>query len=535
MAEQWDDVCDVLVVGSGGGALIGAYSAASRGLKTIVVEATDKFGGTTAYSGSGMWLPGNPVLKRSGAPDTAESARAYYKAVVGTRTPETLQDAFLDTGPKMIEDLERNPLFRWDVYPWPDYYGNVANAHPGRHMISQSIASAEIGELRQHIRPTLSTEREGQPAMEPLMAGQALIGRALKATQDTGNAELRRNAPLDKLIVEDGRVVGGETVSSDGKRRRIRATRGVLLAAGGFEHNDELRKKYGIAGTRKWSVGAPGNLGKALQAGIEIGAATDLLDQAWWSPGLLHPDGSATFTVGILGGIIVNGAGKRFADEAMAYDRLGREMLKGEATGVKHLPSWMIWDNRFGGEPPIMNASVALLPRQKYLDAGLWKSADTLEGLAEQIGVPADALVATVNRFNQFAETGVDEDFHRGEEAFEKFIFAAADHLENLVSNEGKMGKGPIEKGPNPGLIPITKGPFHAAAFAVSDLGTKGGLKTDEKARVLRPDGSVIKGLYAAGNTMAAVSGEAYPAGGNPVGSSAVFSYIAALDMAAGN
>src|SRR5262249_13371310 len=202
--------------------------------------------------------------------------------------------------------------------------------------------------------------------------------------------------------------------------------------------------------------GGLGNRGQALEAAIEIGAATDLMDQAWWSPGVMHPDGTATFTVGILGGIMVNGAGKRFANESMAYDRLGREMLKGEKTGVQHIPSGMIRDKRFRNEPPVMNASVALRPEEEYLAAGLWKTSDTLEGLAEQIGVPADALTETITRFNRFAETGVDEDFHRGEEPFEKFVFAAAEYMENLVSNEGKMAKGPVEKGPNPGLIPIT-------------------------------------------------------------------------------
>ncbi len=534
MAESsWDDVCDVLVAGSGGGALIGAYSAGSRGLKTIVVEATDKFGGTTAYSGSGMWHPGNPVLERSGVPDDPAAARAYYKAVVGSRTPEALQDAYLDTGPKMIEELERNPNFKFVVFPWPDYYGNVANAHPeGRHIVSQTITASELGEMRQHIRPTLSTEREGQKPSDTLMGGQALIGRALLANQSTGNVELRLSTPLDRLIVEDGAVVGGEVVA-DGKRRRIRARRGVLLAAGGFEQNNELRKKYGIAGPNTWSVGGLGSQGKALEAAIAIGAATDLMDQAWWSPGLMHPDGTATFTVGILGGIMVNGAGKRFANESMAYDRLGREMLKGEKTGVRHIPCWMIWDKRFRNEPPVMNASVALRPEGDYIAAGLWKTSDTLDGLAEQIGVPAGAFKETVRQFNGFAEAGVDEAFHRGEEPYEKFIFAAAEYLENMVSNEGKMAKGPAEKGPNPGLTPITEPPFYAAQIAVSDLGTKGGLKTDATARVLRPDGSAIPGLYAAGNTMAAVSGEAYPGGGNPIGSSAVFSYLAALDMAA--
>jgi hypothetical protein len=210
-------------------------------------------------------------------------------------------------------------------------------------------------------------------------------------------------------------------------------------------------------------------------------------------------------------------------------------VLKGEARGIGHIPFWQIYDDRFGLRPPVLNASIALQPNEAYVAAGLWKQAETLGGLAEQIGVPADALAATVARFNGFAATGRDEDFRRGDLAYDRFFMSALAPEENLVELENPdFGEALSGGGPNPCLIPIDRPRFYAAAFGISDLGTKGGLKTDADARVLDTQGAVIPGLYAAGNSMAAVSGQTYPGGGNPIGSSVVFAYLAALDALRG-
>jgi 3-oxosteroid 1-dehydrogenase len=529
----WDLECDVLVVGSGGGGLVGAYTAASQGLKTILIESTDKFGGTTAYSGSGMWLPTNPVLARGGSADTLEAARTYYRAVVGDRTPVALQDAYLNTGAKLVAFLEENRWLRFQVFPWPDYYGAAPSAKAeGRHIIAESLPQSDLGDLFHSLRATLTTERQGQARADLLFGGQALIGRLLLAVQGTGRADLRLNTRMESLIVEGGRVVGAVAETPAGTQR-IHASHGVLIAAGGFEQNDAMRRENGIAGPARWSMGAPGNLGGPIRAGMAIGAATDLMGEAWWSPGLMHPDGTATFSVGILGGLFVNGAGQRFTNESQPYDILGRDVLKGEATGVRHLPFWLIYDGRFGLRPPVMNASIALEPNEAYVAAGLWKQADTLEGLAAQIGVPGHALAETVARFNRFAATGIDQDFHRGELAYDRFFVGAQAPDQNLVSLENPDFSDAIGSGggPNPCLVPVDRPSFYAASFGVSDLGTKGGLKTDPDARVLDTGGAVIPGLYAAGNSMAAVSGKTYPGGGNPIGSSVVFAYRAALDM----
>ncbi|QIX26502.1 FAD-binding protein [Nocardioides sp. JQ2195] len=507
--QTWDDECDVLVVGSGGGALAGAYTAAREDLSVILVEASDSFGGTTAYSGGGMWFPNNAALRRDGSTDTPEDARTYYRAVVGDRTPVELQDAYLATGPALVDYLETDDDFEFMVWPWPDYFGSAPKSSAtGRHIMMKPLQAEVLGSLRDSLRPTLPVERAGEPLPDMIIGGQALVGRYLLALSRKDNADLRLNTCCDELVRQGDTVVGA-VVTQDGVRRRIRARRGVLIAAGGFEQNEEMRQKYGVPGTSRDAMGPNTNQGKAIQAGIDVGADVDLMSEAWWSPGLTHPDGSSTFSLWFTGGIFVDDNGERFVDESWAYDRLGRVVIDRMVDGTVTLPFWMIYDDRDGERPPVRSTSVPMGETADYQDAGLWVSADTIEELAAKIGVPADRLSSTVARFNTFAESGVDEDFHRGDEAYDRAF----------------------SEGGSP-LVPIEKGPFRAAAFGISDLGTKGGLRTDASARVLDAEGKVIKGLYAAGNSMAAVSGTVYPGGGNPIGSCMVFSHLAALDMA---
>jgi hypothetical protein len=256
-------------------------------------------------------------------------------------------------------------------------------------------------------------------------------------------------------------------------------------------------------------MGCPGNTGAALEAALRAGAAIDLMDQAWWSPGLTHPDGRSAFALWFTGGIFINQAGQRFVNESAAYDRIGREIIREMQAGRLEVPFWMVYDDREGDVPPVKATNVSMVETQRYRDTGLWRTAATLAELAEVIGVPADTLERTVARYNEMVANGADTDFGRGDEAYDRAF---------------SQGKSP--------LVSITQPPFHAAAFGLSDLGTKGGLRTDSRARVLDEHGVPIPGLYAAGNTMAAVSGTTYPGGGNPIGASMVFSHRAALDMA---
>ncbi|MGU3587451.1 FAD-binding protein [Rhodococcus sp. C26F] len=509
MAE-WAEECDVLVVGSGAGGACGAYTAAREGLSVILVEASEYFGGTTAYSGGGgVWFPTNAVLQRAGDDDTIEDALTYYHAVVGDRTPRELQEAYVRGGAPLIDYLEADDDLEFMVYPWPDYFGKAPKARAdGRHIVPSPLPIADDPELNESIRGPLGRERNGDPLPDMLIGGRALIGRFLIAMRKYPNVRLYRNTPLEELIVEDGVVVGA-IVENGGERRTIRARKGVVLAAGGFDQNDEMRSKYGVPGAARDSMGPWSNLGKAHQAGIAVGADVDLMGEAWWSPGLTHPDGRSAFALCFTGGIFVDQEGKRFTNEYAPYDRLGRDVIARMERDEMTLPFWMIYDDRNGGVPPVGATNVPLVETEKYVDAGLWKTADTLEELAEQIGVPAESLKATVARWNELAAKGVDEDFGRGDEPYD------------LAFTGGGSA-----------LVPIEQGPFHAAQFGISDLGTKGGLRTDTVGRVLDSEGAPIPGLYAAGNTMAAPSGTVYPGGGNPIGASALFAHLSVMDAA---
>jgi 3-oxosteroid 1-dehydrogenase len=241
------------------------------------------------------------------------------------------------------------------------------------------------------------------------------------------------------------------------------------------------------------------------------------MDQSWWSPGFLLPDGEVAFRLyerGRPGAIVVNGNGERYADETLPYDQFGHAMLDGEATGVSHIPSHFICDRRFLDTYVFCSIQPGEAIPAEWFESGALVEAETLASLGERLALPSGALEKTVARFNEFARTGVDDDFHRGETAFDRFF-------------------GDPEHGPNPCLGELSQGPFYAATVVLSDLGTKGGLVCDDQARVLDEHGRPIAGLFATGNTMASVMGESYPGPGCPIGSSMTFAHLAVTAAAA--
>ena len=522
---QHDGDYDVIVVGSGTG-LIGAYAAASRGLSVLVLEKADRLGGTTAHSGAGIWLPGNPAIDRAGLDDGAEVARPYLDELIGDDAPEALRAAYLDAGPVMIDELERNPRFqhfRWRGVP--DYYPTAPGSFAeDRTIFPPRIERQELGDLEPLLRRPIWSERFGAEPEERLVGGQALIARAMLALIETGNATIRTGTGLDRLIVDDdGAVIGVVARTSAGEPRHFGARHGVLLSAGGYEHNAELRARHQAPVGNEWTQGAPGNTGDALAAAIDIGAGTALLDEAWFAPGVVVPDGPPVFYTMVWSGIWVNAAGERFMNERLPYDQAGHAILAAHRSSeASHIPTHWVFDQRQIDNP----GAFAQLPVEPQIDgwfgidewmaAGVLERADSLAELAEQIGVPAESLHETVERFNEFARHGVDEDFHRGETPWDLLI-------------EQVMGA--HRDGDNPCLGVIDQAPFYAVRVVPTDLGTKGGITTDDHARALREDGSVIPGLYASGNTMAPMSGRVYPGAGVPVGSGMVFAYLAALDM----
>jgi 3-oxosteroid 1-dehydrogenase len=529
-----------------------ALAAARRGLRVVVIEKAATFGGSTARSGGGIWVPGNEVLRRAGVADTAERARAYLAHVAGDGVAPARQQALLAHGPAMVSFVcQHTPLeFAW-VPGYADYYpeapGGVA---AGRSIepvpLNARVLGPELARLNppylpapegvtitqadyrwlslgpRHPRAMLASAKiAGRMARGRLLRRHTLsMGQALAAGLRAGllttQVPVWLNTPLTGLEITGGRVTGARVIR-DGQPAVIAASRGVVLAAGGFERNGGMRRRYQRQpiGT-EWTTGAAGNTGDAIMAGEDAGAALDLMEDAWWGPSIPLPSGPYFCLAerSLPGCLLVNGAGQRFVNEAAPYVDTVHAMYDGHSAATPHIPCWLIFDQRykstyvFAGRPPGRP-----FPRRWY-DAGAVYRAPALAELAGQIGVDAQGLDKTVARFGEFAQDGTDEDFHRGDSAYDRYY-------------------GDPRRRPNPNLAPLDRPPFYAARIVPGDLGTKGGLVTDERARVLRADGSPIPGLYAAGNTSAAVMGHSYAGAGATIGPAMTFGYIAALDLAA--
>ena len=541
---------DIVVAGSGAAGLTAALAAAHRGLRVVVIEKAGTFGGSTARSGGGIWVPGNEVLRRAGVADTEEQARAYLAHVAGD-VPPARQQALLAHGPAMVSFVRRHtPLeFAW-VPGYADYYpeapGGLATGRSIEPVpLNARVLGSELARLNppylpapegvtitqgdyrwlslgpRHPRAMLATAKiAGRMArgrllrQHTLSMGQALAA-GLRAGLLTTQVPVWLNTPLTGLEMTGDRVTGVRVIR-DGQPAVVAASRGVVLAAGGFERNAEMRRRYQRPpiGT-EWTTGAAGNTGDAIVAGEDAGAALDLMDDAWWGPSVPLPSGPYFCLAerSLPGCLLVNQAGQRFVNEAAPYVDTVHAMYEGHSAATPHIPCWLIFDQRykstyvFAGRPPGRP-----FPRRWY-EAGAVYRAPTLAELAGQIGVDAQGLDKTVARFGEFAQAGSDEDFHRGNSAYDRYY-------------------GDPRRRPNPNLAPLDRPPFYAARIVPGDLGTKGGLVTDERARVLRADGSPIPGLYAAGNASAAVMGHSYAGAGATIGPAMTFGYIAALDLA---
>ena len=543
----WDEQYDFVVVGSGGGGMIAALAAHDAGLKPVVLEKGSKFGGSTALSGGAIWVPNNPTLKKLGHDDSRESIRRYLELLTEGKVPAERLDAYVDHGPKMMALLHKS---RWTRFTWmkgySDYHPELEGGRPmGRSVESKPFNTRKLGEDEKAQWPNsmkgpLGLWITGREYKDLTMAkrtwagrkasavaawrvasnvvarrhmstgGRALVARLRMTLKDAGIPVLLRNA-VQELVVEDGRVTGVVVLRNKTETVRIGARKGVLLACGGFDHNPEMRQQYlPEGGQEDVSSGARTNTGDGIRLGLGLGAAVDLMDDAWWMPSVKHPSGAVIPLVSeraIPCSVIVSGDGKRFTNESKPYVTFVHDQLAG-----KHVPAWFVMDAKARARYPFAQVPQGVPFSRKYYEAGIIHRADTLEELAESIGVPADALADTVTRFNGYAAKGVDEEFHRGESAYDKYY------------------GDPTLK--NPCLDTIDKAPFYAVKVEVGDLGTKGGLVTDARGRVLREDGSGIEGLYATGNATASVMGHEYAGPGATIGPSMVFGYLAARHAA---
>lgn len=551
-----DTVVDLLVVGSGTG-LLAALAAVEEGLSVLVVEKADVIGGSTALSGGAFWIPGNAVLAEDGSDDTVESAATYLEDLVGEDVPRARWTAYLDHGPEAVDLMRRRtPLELAWAEGYPDYHTQRPGASTsGRSVESDPFDLSVLGKEADRVRPPAV----GAPVPVPVTGrdyrwlnlltrrpGEALPRVARRVAQGVGGMALGRTyvalgtalagglyagvraarvpvwtgTGLVRLVRDvSGEGVKGAVVSQDGREVTVTATRGVVLAAGGFDHHAELRREHQSPSLDpRWPLGAETNTGDALLAARAVGADTDLMDQAWWFPAVA-PVGDGRPGVllaerALPGSLLVDRHGRRFVNEAVDYMSFGQEVLRREAEGDPVGDMWLVFDQTYRDSYLLATEVYPRMPLPRaWVEAGIAHTRPDAASLAEAMGVPVDTFVETGKRFNELAVRGVDRDFHRGESAYDRYY-------------------GDPTVTPNPTLRPLTSSPLHAVRLVLADLGTCGGLRADEHARVLREDGSPIEGLYAIGNTAANVFGRTYPGAGATIGQGLVFGLLAARHAA---
>lgn len=540
---------DVLVVGSGAGALTAAITAHEHGGEVLVVEKSDLYGGTSATSGGGIWIPCNHLMAAHGESDTNDAAMEYLKACIGDDVSEERIQTYVTEAPKMLKFLEDKSDVKYTATPYADYFPDKPGGKDGwRTLDPLPISASKLGKEFLNMRPPhpqtifggftitiaeaqkIITRQKGwKTIMAKLMIsyrldipfrmktkrhrrlclGNALVGRCLTSVFKR-KIPVWRNSPLKSLIETDGRVTGA-IVTKDGKDVKVTVRRGAILAAGGFESNKEMRDKHLPSPTdTKWSAAPGTNTGDAHNAAAAVGANLTLMDAAWWGPSVRLPRDDRSrvlFAERALPGIyIVNEKGERYLNEASSYDEVGRQLQAHPKT------SWVIFDRRARekyGIGPLYPTAVH--PDAKWNDGikAVVKKSDTIEGLAVEMGVDADGLAATVEKVARYSESGVDEDFGSGGNTYDRYY-------------------GDPTITPNPCLAPLAKAPFYAFPIYPGDIGTKGGIDVDVNAQALNKKGRAIGGLYATGNTSSSVMGHTYPGAGSTLGPAMTFGYVAA-------
>jgi 3-oxosteroid 1-dehydrogenase len=544
----WDSTVDLVIVGSGGGGMVAALTAADAGASALVLEKQELVGGSTAMSGGILWVPNNPVMRADGVPDSYEDAMAHFEAVVGDVGPASSferRHAFLTAGPEMVSFLQELGVSFVYCPGYSDYYSSAKGGHDtgrgiepvpfdGRVLgewleklqpgLAQSLGLAvmtnearslshynrSIGAFAVSARVVLRTYAARLRRQALLTNGASLIAQMLNIAIPRG-IPIWNEAPLQDLIVEDGRVVGVRAVRA-GTPVLIRARKGVLLASGGFAHNFEMRQEYGgdQPNRARWSISNPGDTGEVLQAAMRHGAKTDFMDEAWWLPSpRTGRFGQSTLDQARQRPrtIYVDAAGQRFVNESNSYMEVGKAMYERDKTS-RAVPCWLIFDDRYRKRYAHQRSSPGRFPR-KLLESGMLKQAWTLDDLAHMCGIDPSGLSDTVEWFNQNAVKGIDPDYARGESAYNRAL-------------------GDPNHRVHPCLGPIDEAPYYAVQVVPGDIGTCGGVITNEHAQVLDQDDRPIEGLYATGNGTATVMGRHYLGPGASIANTMVFGYVAA-------
>ncbi len=553
MDKAWDHATDVLVVGSGGGGMTAALAARDCGAEALVIEKGRLYGGSTAMSGGSIWVPCNHLAGQAGLADSPDEALAYLAAVTAGRVPGERLQSYVSAAPEMVRYLEEKSRVHFQlVAGYSDYYPGLPGSRPGggRTIEAVPLNAGKLGPHRAQMQPLpcqarllgrmMATAGEahrmvdsslrgravaagivGAYLLNPfrclartdtrLTLGNALIGRLRLSLADRG-VGLWLDTAGERLVVEGGRVAGVEAVRA-GQALRIRARKGVILAAGGFARDRAMREQYQRPPVSDaWTVACPEDRGDAIRMGLEAGARVDLMDDAWWMPTSVAPGAEMPFMSivdrSLPGCMIVNRRGRRFTNEAAPYIDVVKSQYASHARGEEAIPASFIMDARFRRKYPAGPLMPGTSGRQ-FVASGYLKVADTIEGLAAKCGIDPEGLADEVKKLNGYAATGRDLGFHKGEAAIDRF------YADPSVR-------------PNPCLAPLDTPPYSAFELWPGDLGTKGGLVTDSQARVLGRDGAPMDGLYATGNCSASVMGHSYAGAGATIGPSMVFGYIAA-------
>jgi 3-oxosteroid 1-dehydrogenase len=556
-ALAWDKEVDILIVGSGAGALLAAVLAATRHANVLVIEKCAEYGGTSATSGGGIWIPNSHLAAAAGQQDSPEEAFQYIRALSAANVPDANIRAYVRSAPQMLRWLESHTSIRYQSLPYPDYHAELPGGKVGfrTHLPLEMDGRALGGDVltlraaspaaalfsrinwkfsesyqllfrtpgwRRTLLRMLSRyyldigQRLRSRKDRFLTLGTALVG-GLRMALNKAGVPLWLNTRLLELVRE-GHRVSGAIVRHNGRAIRIRARKGIVLAAGGFDRNEAMRKRYvpHVADPAR-SGGQSGNTGDSINAAVAIGAATMNMSNLWSAPVLSIPGeyrGRLSTTERALPGcIIINQAGRRYMNEAASYHIAAQKMVEADRPDAGTNPSWVLFDARFRNKYPL-GPVLPLVPDwllPKSVRSILIK-APTLDALARRLHVMEGTLRATVERFNAGARHGVDEEFGRGAAAYDRMY-------------------GDPNVKPNPTLAPIEQAPFYAFPIYAGDIGTCGGLRTDEYARVLDDQGHPIRGLYAVGNNAASVMGGSYPGAGSTLGPSMTFAYIAALHL----
>jgi 3-oxosteroid 1-dehydrogenase len=562
-----DEVFDFVVVGSGGGSMCAGLLMRTAGKSVVVLEKTSLVGGTTSRSGGVMWIPNNRFMKRDHVEDSFEKAATYLDAVSGNGVdaPGSTRERrlkYLAEAPCMVDFLVSQGIKLTRARDWPDYYDDLpGGSAAGRTVVAELFNVRELGPWMRRLQPSSiqapvppMLERMKIPApatIEELMefsgwkrswrvkllgvklilrgvaaklagkqwvaGGAALQGRMLQSALRTG-VEIRTESPVTELIFEDGAIKGVVTTKS-GRPWRVGSRLGVLVNAGGFARNQRMRDRYQPGTAVKWTMAIGGDTGEMIEEMMRHGAAVAQMEERVGSQLTLTPGAEEReFKPGAQGltasphVILVDQSGVRYMNEGGSYMLYCQTMLERNKV-VPAVPSWAVFDSQYMAKYMLPDTLPWRPAPQSWLESGYLKRAATIEGLAQQLKIDPAVLTATVGRFNGFVSKNHDQDFHRGERAYDRWL------------------GDPFNK-PSETLGTVAQAPFYAVPVVPGDVGTYGGIVTDACARVLREDGSVIRGLYATGVSTASVMGRAYPGAGSSVGPSFVWGYIAAKHAA---